>query len=72
MPETKHGSVGLYQCKDGYAIKGQNVTTCNYGNWTGHTPNCDILYCPYPAKLEDIKKRDIKVRIIPLLHFSFR
>ena len=49
VPETKHGGVGLYQCKDGYDLKGSNVTTCNYGNWSGNTPRCELIYCEFPG-----------------------
>lgn len=49
VPETKHGGVGLYQCKDGYDLKGSNITTCNYGNWSGETPRCELIYCEFPG-----------------------
>jgi len=44
--------VALYQCKDGYVLKGQNTTTCNFGNWSGETPHCDLVYCPFPGYIE--------------------
>ena len=52
VPQTSHGSMGLYQCKDGYNLKGDNRTTCIYGNWTGTTPSCEETYCPFPGYLQ--------------------
>ena len=42
VPRTAHGATGLYQCKDGYSLQGDNRTTCIYGNWTGSTPSCKV------------------------------
>ena len=42
VPRTAHGATGLYQCKDGYSLQGDNRTTCIYGNWTGSTPSCQV------------------------------
>jgi len=52
VPQTSHGSMGLYQCKDGYKLKGDDRTTCIYGNWTGTTPSCEETYCPFPGYLQ--------------------
>ena len=30
----------LFQCRDGYMLKGNNTTQCYFGNWTGMTPWC--------------------------------
>jgi hypothetical protein len=38
VPQTFHSSMRIYQCKDGYNLKGDNRTTCIYGNLTGTTP----------------------------------
>ena len=48
-PKLKHGSIGLYQCKDGFVLGGNNKTRCEYGNWTGQTPTCTEIYCPFPG-----------------------
>ena len=52
MPNTRHGGTGLYQCKDGFILKGQNTTKCDFGNWTGETPICELVYCPFPGYIE--------------------
>ena len=55
VPETKHGGIGLYQCKDGYVLKGANTTECKYGNWTSSTPECKEVYCKFPGTIQDGK-----------------
>ena len=55
VPETKHGGIGLYQCKDGYKLKGANTTECRYGNWTNTTPRCEEVYCKFPGTIENGK-----------------
>ena len=30
----------VFQCRDGYMLKGNNTTQCFFGNWTGMTPWC--------------------------------
>lgn len=52
VPNTRHGGIGLYQCKDGFILKGQNTTRCDFGNWTGETPICELVYCPFPGYIE--------------------
>ena len=49
VPNTRHGGTGLYQCKDGFILKGENTTKCDFGNWTGETPICQLVYCPFPG-----------------------
>ena len=55
VPETKHGGIGLYQCKDGYKLKGADTTECRYGNWTNTTPRCEEVYCKFPGTIENGK-----------------
>ena len=55
VPETKHGGIGLYQCKDGYKLEGANTTECRYGNWTNTTPRCKEVYCKFPGTIENGK-----------------
>ena len=55
VPQTLHLSMALYQCKDGYNLRGDNTTTCMYGNWTGTTPSCVETYCPFPGYLNQGK-----------------
>eukprot|EP00095_Tigriopus_kingsejongensis_P012471 maker-scaffold323_size206388-snap-gene-0.12 protein:Tk12471 transcript:maker-scaffold323_size206388-snap-gene-0.12-mRNA-1 annotation:"hypothetical protein HELRODRAFT_189328" len=55
VPSTSHGGTGLYQCKDGYVLKGPNITKCNFGNWTEVTPSCELVYCPFPGYIDNGK-----------------
>ena len=41
--------------QDGYQLKGESKTTCVYGNWTGLTPSCEEMYCPFPGYLDNGK-----------------
>ncbi|XP_068247282.1 sushi, von Willebrand factor type A, EGF and pentraxin domain-containing protein 1-like isoform X1 [Palaemon carinicauda] len=50
-PKTAHGMKARYRCKDGYRLQGSSTTICHFGNWTGHTPRCKIVYCPFPGYL---------------------
>ena len=54
-PSLSHGATGLYYCKDGYRLNGTARTDCHYGNWTGLTPRCEEMYCPFPGFLENGK-----------------
>ena len=54
-PQMSHGATGLYHCRDGYTLKGDERTMCIYGNWTGTTPACKEMYCPFPGYLENGK-----------------
>ena len=51
VPDTSHGSMGLYQCKDGFMLSGVNTTVCQYGEWSGKTPTCEETHCPFPGYL---------------------
>ena len=42
----------MYQCKDGYVLKGPNTTRCHFGNWTDVTPACELIYCKFPGYIE--------------------
>ena len=42
----------MYQCKDGFILKGDNTTKCDFGNWTGNSPICELVYCPFPGYIE--------------------
>jgi len=39
-PKTEHGMRARFKCKDGYILRGGNITKCLYGNWTGVQPYC--------------------------------
>ena len=52
VPSTSHDGIGLYQCKDGYVLKGPNTTKCHFGNWTEVTPSCELVYCPFPGYID--------------------
>lgn len=40
--QVAHGSIGLFQCKDGFRLVGPNITVCNFGNWTNEAPECEV------------------------------
>lgn len=46
-PKTEHGMRARFKCKDGYILRGGNITKCLFGNWTGVQPYCQEgeLYC---------------------------
>ncbi|XP_042217249.1 complement factor H-like isoform X2 [Homarus americanus] len=52
-PRTGHGMRAKYRCKDGYELMGPQTTKCHFGNWTGRTPWCRVVYCPFPGYLVD-------------------
>ncbi|XP_063237081.1 sushi, von Willebrand factor type A, EGF and pentraxin domain-containing protein 1 isoform X2 [Bacillus rossius redtenbacheri] len=54
-PKTDHGMRARFKCKDGYTLRGSNVTLCQYGNWTGAAPYCQEVYCPFPGYIENGK-----------------
>ena len=47
--------VGKFECRDGYMLKGHNTTQCFFGNWTGMTPWCKEVFCPFPGFVENGK-----------------
>merc|ERR1712008_492259 len=51
-PNLDHGMVGKFECRDGYMLKGHNTTQCFFGNWTGMTPWCKEVFCPFPGFVE--------------------
>ncbi|KAK7866166.1 hypothetical protein R5R35_001392 [Gryllus longicercus] len=52
-PKTEHGMRARFKCKDGYTLRGPNVTECSYGNWTADMPYCQEVYCPFPGYIEN-------------------
>ncbi|KAL0277452.1 UNVERIFIED_CONTAM: hypothetical protein PYX00_004721 [Menopon gallinae] len=54
-PKTEHGMKARYKCKDGYTLRGPNLTECSFGNWTGEPPHCQQVYCPFPGYIENGK-----------------
>ncbi|XP_064626661.1 protein lev-9-like [Lineus longissimus] len=41
------GNFGIFTCDVGYALMGQNTTTCTVkGTWTNPTPICEAISCP--------------------------
>ncbi|CAB3368986.1 Hypothetical predicted protein [Cloeon dipterum] len=54
-PKTDHNMKARYKCKDGYSLKGNSLSICNYGNWTGDVPICTEVYCPFPGYIENGK-----------------
>ncbi len=71
VPNTKHGGIGLYQCKDGFILDGANTTKCDFGNWTGETPICELVYCPFPGYIEDGKVRNGPIFYATRKHKTF-
>ena len=45
----------MLQCRDGYMLKGNNTTQCFFGTWTGMTPWCKEVFCPFPGFVENGK-----------------
>ena len=64
VPNTKHGGTGLFQCKDGFILKGDNTTKCDFGNWTGESPICELVYCPFPGYIVGGKVCSILIIVI--------
>ncbi|XP_059474921.1 sushi, von Willebrand factor type A, EGF and pentraxin domain-containing protein 1-like isoform X2 [Neocloeon triangulifer] len=54
-PKTDHNMKARYKCKDGFSLKGNSLSLCNYGNWTGDAPVCMEVYCPFPGYIENGK-----------------
>ncbi|XP_049790095.1 sushi, von Willebrand factor type A, EGF and pentraxin domain-containing protein 1-like [Schistocerca nitens] len=52
-PKTEHGMLARFKCRDGFTLRGGNVTECRYGNWTGELPYCQEVYCPFPGYIEN-------------------
>ncbi|XP_053618316.1 uncharacterized protein Hasp isoform X2 [Plodia interpunctella] len=48
-PKTEHGMKARFRCKDGYELKGNPIVVCSFGNWSGETPKCDEVFCPFPG-----------------------
>ena len=67
VPNTKHGGTGLFQCKDGFILKGDNTTKCDFGNWTGESPICELVYCPFPGYIVGGKVCTQQVQPNPIL-----
>lgn len=40
-PKTDHGMRARFACRDGYTLRGSDVTECSYGNWSGEIPHCE-------------------------------
>ena len=55
LPPQKLILTGCCQCRDGYMLRGNNTTQCYFGNWTGLTPWCKEVYCPFPGFVENGK-----------------
>uniref|UniRef100_T1J421 Sushi domain-containing protein n=1 Tax=Strigamia maritima TaxID=126957 RepID=T1J421_STRMM len=51
-PKTEHGMRAMYKCRDGFVLRGNNITECMFGQWTGHTPYCQEIYCPFPGAID--------------------
>ncbi|KAG6451661.1 uncharacterized protein LOC115444557 [Manduca sexta] len=54
-PKTEHGMKARFRCKDGYELKGNPIVVCSFGNWSGETPKCEEVYCPFPGYIENGK-----------------
>ncbi|KAL1454321.1 hypothetical protein WDU94_010593, partial [Cyamophila willieti] len=52
-PKTDHGMRSLFKCHDGYELRGENTTLCQYGEWVGASPTCIEVYCPFPGYVEN-------------------
>lgn len=55
-PKMEHGMRAVFQCKDGYELKGDSrFVVCTFGNWTGEIPHCHEVFCPFPGYIENGK-----------------
>ncbi|VVC93465.1 unnamed protein product [Leptidea sinapis] len=54
-PKTEHGMKARFRCKDGYELKGNPIVVCSFGTWSGETPKCEELFCPFPGYIENGK-----------------
>ncbi|KAJ0171288.1 hypothetical protein K1T71_012838 [Dendrolimus kikuchii] len=54
-PKTEHGMKARFRCKDGFELKGNPIVVCSFGNWSGETPKCEEVYCPFPGYIENGK-----------------
>lgn len=64
-PKTEHGMKARFRCKDGFNLTapgGKEITdpnefvmTCSFGNWTGHIPYCQEVYCSFPGYIPNGK-----------------
>ncbi|XP_012545704.3 uncharacterized protein LOC101741571 isoform X2 [Bombyx mori] len=54
-PKTDHGMKARFRCKDGYEMKGNPIVVCSFGNWSGETPKCEEVFCPFPGYIENGK-----------------
>ncbi|KAI5725568.1 hypothetical protein M8J77_017209 [Diaphorina citri] len=52
-PKTDHGMRALFKCKDGFELRGENTTLCQYGEWVGASATCIEVYCPFPGYVEN-------------------
>ena len=77
VPSTSHDGIGLYQCKDGYVLKGPNTTKCHFGNWTEVTPSCELVYCPFPGYIDkgkvsgDLLHEEKEIRTFSLFRYFY-
>ncbi|XP_064626780.1 CUB and sushi domain-containing protein 1-like [Lineus longissimus] len=57
------GNFGIFTCDVGYALMGQNTTTCTVkGTWTNPTPICEAISCP------DLRNRTFTNVVVSDLH----
>ncbi|XP_045513614.1 uncharacterized protein LOC123707539 isoform X2 [Pieris brassicae] len=54
-PKTEHGMKARFRCKDGFELKGNPIVVCSFGTWSGETPKCEELFCPFPGYIENGK-----------------
>ncbi|XP_041978220.1 uncharacterized protein LOC121732407 isoform X2 [Aricia agestis] len=54
-PKTEHGMKARFRCKDGFELKGNPIVVCSFGVWTGETPRCEEVFCPFPGYVENGK-----------------
>ncbi|KOB66896.1 Sushi, von Willebrand factor type A, EGF and pentraxin domain-containing protein 1, partial [Operophtera brumata] len=54
-PKTEHGMKARFRCKDGFELQGNPIVVCSFGNWSGETPKCAEVFCPFPGYIENGK-----------------
>ncbi|XP_047540229.1 uncharacterized protein LOC125073443 isoform X1 [Vanessa atalanta] len=54
-PKTEHGMKARFRCKDGFELRGNPIVVCSFGVWSGETPKCEEVFCPFPGYIENGK-----------------
>ena len=67
------GATAVYQCQEGYKIKGQNTRKCLRNKiWSGTHPTCVVVTCPQPHEIAhgEIELKDGVTEFGAMLQYS--